>query len=155
MAAVIAGGINPAPTSRAPRNSAKSALNEYTLAKLHDANPERLRARIRELTEECRRLREELGKSTKDRLATNPLANDDGAPVAYRRGKSRARSHDLGDVEKNTIVIDRREGLWRMRVYPDRIQFFRSRELAEAHAQEVACSQMPRWTVIVREQEPG
>jgi hypothetical protein len=124
------------------------------LAKLHDANPERLRARIRELTEECRRLREELGKSTRDRLAANPLANDAGVPVAYRRRKSRERSSDLGDVEKNTVVIDRREGLWRMRIYPDRIQFFRSRELAEAHAQEFACAQVPPWTVFVREHEP-
>ena len=54
-------------------------------------------------------------------------------------------------LEKNTIVIDHREGLWRMRIYPDQVQLFRSRELAEAHAQEIACSHVPPWTVIVRE----
>ncbi len=53
-------------------------------------------------------------------------------------------------LEENTIVVDRREGLWRMRVYPDQIQMFRSRELAEAHAQEIACSKIPAWTVVVR-----
>jgi hypothetical protein len=55
------------------------------------------------------------------------------------------------DFEKNTIVIDRRDGLWRMRLYPDTVRIFRSRELAEAHAQEVACSRIPPWTVIVRD----
>jgi hypothetical protein len=55
-------------------------------------------------------------------------------------------------LERNTIVIDQREGLWRLRMYPDKMQLFRSRELAEAHAQELACSQVPPWTVIVREE---
>lgn len=54
---------------------------------------------------------------------------------------------------KNTIIVERRDGLWRMIVYPNAVQIFRSRELAEAHAQEVACSQVPAWTVIVREPE--
>ena len=58
-----------------------------------------------------------------------------------------------GDLrpEPNTIIIDQREGLWRMRVYPDQVQLFRSREQAEAYAREFACSQIPPWTVIVRE----
>ena len=59
----------------------------------------------------------------------------------------------MSNVEKNTIVIDRRGGLWRMRVYPDTVQTFRSRELAEAHAQELACSKVPRWPVIVRDSD--
>lgn len=54
---------------------------------------------------------------------------------------------------KNTIIVERRDGLWRMIVYPNAVQIFRSRELAEAHAQEVACSHIPAWTVIVREPE--
>jgi hypothetical protein len=54
-------------------------------------------------------------------------------------------------VEKDTIVIDKRDGLWRLRLYPDVVQFFPSRELAEAHAKELACSNIPPWTVIIRE----
>lgn len=55
------------------------------MAKLHDTDTERLYARIRELTEECRRLRQELGTSTKDRIAKNPMANDkDSAPRRAR-----------------------------------------------------------------------
>jgi hypothetical protein len=57
----------------------------------------------------------------------------------------------MGDLERNTILIECREGLWRMRVYPDQMQLFRSRELAEAQARELACSKIPAWTVIVRE----
>ena len=53
-------------------------------------------------------------------------------------------------VEPNTIAIDEREGLWRMRIYPDQVQLFPSRELAEAHARDLACSKIPPWTVIVR-----
>ena len=53
--------------------------------------------------------------------------------------------------EPNTILVERRDGLWRMVVYPDEVQMFRSRELAEAHAQEVACSKVPAWPVMVRE----
>lgn len=53
-------------------------------------------------------------------------------------------------LEKNTIVIDRRDGLWRMRMYPDAVQMFASREQAEARAQELACAQSPPWTVVVR-----
>ena len=34
----------------------------------------------------------------------------------------------------NTIIIDQREGLWRMRVYPDQVQLFRSREQAGVRA---------------------
>lgn len=52
-------------------------------------------------------------------------------------------------LEKNTIVIDRRDGLWRMRTYPDAVQMFGSREQAEARAKELACAQSPPWTVIV------
>lgn len=59
----------------------------------------------------------------------------------------------MSDVEQNTIVIDRRGALWRMRVYPDKVQTFRSRELAEAHAQELACSKVPRWAVIIRDSD--
>ena len=64
------------------------------------------------------------------------------------------RKHATHLVERparNTILVESREGLWRMIVYPDEVQMFRSRELAEAHAQERACSQEPPWTVIVRE----
>lgn len=57
------------------------------------------------------------------------------------------------DVEPNTVVVDRRDGLWRMRVHPDEVRLFRSRELAEAHARELACSRMPPWTVIIRDTE--
>lgn len=56
---------------------------------------------------------------------------------------------------RNTILVEPREGLWRMVVYPDEVQMFRSRELAEAHAQERACSRVPPWTVIIREPESG
>jgi len=66
--------------------------------------------------------------------------------------EGRERNADM-PVEKNTILIDRRDGLWRMRVYPDKVQMFRSRELAEAHAQELACARVPPWTVIIREPE--
>lgn len=59
----------------------------------------------------------------------------------------------MPDLERNTIVVDLREGLWRMRVWPDEMQLFRSRDLAEAKAREVACSKIPAWTVIVREPE--
>jgi len=34
-----------------------------------------------------------------------------------------------------------------MRVYPGQVQLFRSREAAEAHAQELACATVPPWTV--------
>lgn len=51
---------------------------------------------------------------------------------------------------RDTIIVERRDGLWRMLVYPDGVQMFRSRELAEADAQEIACSHIPAWTVIVR-----
>ena len=53
------------------------------------------------------------------------------------------------DIAPNTIVIDCRDGLWRMRIYPDQVQMFPSRELAEAHARELACSRIPAWAVIV------
>ena len=55
---------------------------------------------------------------------------------------------------RDTIIVERRDGLWRMIVYPNDVQIFRSRELAEAHAQEVACSRVPAWTVIIREPQP-
>ena len=61
---------------------------------------------------------------------------------------------DATPLEKDTIVIERRDGLWRMRVHPDLIQLFESRELAEAHAKEIACSHIPAWTVIVESNEP-
>ena len=48
---------------------------------------------------------------------------------------------------RNTILVERREGLWRMVVYPDEVQMFRSRELASRR--------VPPWTVIVREPETG
>jgi hypothetical protein len=54
-------------------------------------------------------------------------------------------------LEQNTIRIECREGLWQMRVYPDLMQLFRSRELAEACARELACSKIPAWTVVVSE----
>ena len=58
------------------------------MAKLHDTDPERLRSRIRELTDECRRLREELRKSTQDRIAGNPMANERSrSSAAPRRQK--------------------------------------------------------------------
>ena len=60
---------------------------------------------------------------------------------------------DMDDLEKNTIVVERRERLWRMRVWPNLIQLFPSREQAEAQAREVACSKVPAWTVIVHEPE--
>lgn len=60
---------------------------------------------------------------------------------------------DMDDLERNTIVIDMRERLWRMRVWPNLIQLFPSRELAEAHAEELAMSHSPPWTVIVRKPE--
>jgi hypothetical protein len=56
----------------------------------------------------------------------------------------------MPDIEKNTVVVEQREGLWQMLVYPDMVQFFPSRELAEAHAQELAYSKIPPWTVVVR-----
>jgi hypothetical protein len=46
-----------------------------------------------------------------------------------------------------------RERLWRMRVWPNLIQMFPSREQAEMHARELACSKIPAWTVIVHEPE--
>jgi hypothetical protein len=55
------------------------------------------------------------------------------------------------DLEQNTILIECREGLWQMRVYPDLMQLFRTRELAEARARELACSKIPVWTVVVPE----
>lgn len=58
------------------------------MAKVPDTDSEALTVRIRELTEECRRLREELSKSTKDRIAENPMAND--RPMPQRR-TTRAR----------------------------------------------------------------
>jgi hypothetical protein len=61
----------------------------------------------------------------------------------------------MKDLEKNTIVIDQRDGLWRMHVYPNTVQIFRSRELAEANAQELACARIPPWTIIIREPEAG
>ena len=42
-----------------------------------------------------------------------------------------------------------------MRVYPDLVRFFPSRELAEAQAHELALSRIPPWTVIVCEAEGG
>jgi hypothetical protein len=59
----------------------------------------------------------------------------------------------MDDLEQNTIVVDRRERLWRMRVWPNLIQLFPSRDQAEARARDVACSQIPAWTVIVHEPE--
>ena len=56
-------------------------------------------------------------------------------------------------LQENTIVIDQRDGMWRMRVWPDQVQFFGTRESAQAHAQDLACSKTPRWTVIVRDSE--
>jgi hypothetical protein len=60
---------------------------------------------------------------------------------------------NMDDLEQNTIVVDRRERLWRMRVWPNLIQLFPSREQAEAQAREIACSKIPAWTVIVHEPE--
>jgi hypothetical protein len=58
-------------------------------------------------------------------------------------------------LDKNTIVIDRRDGLWRMRVHPDTVQMFGTREEAEARAQELACAQDPPWTVVVKTALPA
>jgi hypothetical protein len=57
----------------------------------------------------------------------------------------------MDGLERNTIVVDMRERLWRMRVWPNLIQLFPSREQAEARARELACSRTPAWTVIVHE----
>jgi hypothetical protein len=74
--------------------------------------------------------------------------------IMHASGRTReAFRQTMTDLEKNTIVIDQRDGLWRMRVYPDIVQMFRSRELAEANAQDLACSRIPPWTVIIRERE--
>ena len=84
--------------------------------------------------------------------ATSPLR------VALARLARRAAhvpEGDMGDLEQNTIVVDLREGLWRMRVWPDRIRLFRSREQAETQARELARSKSPAWRVIVRETEPA
>jgi hypothetical protein len=59
----------------------------------------------------------------------------------------------MRDLERNTIVVEMRERLWRMRVWPNLIQMFPSREQAEMHARELACSKIPAWTVIVHEPE--
>jgi hypothetical protein len=59
----------------------------------------------------------------------------------------------MDDLEQNTIVVDQRERLWRMRVWPNLIQLFPSREQAEARARDLACSKVPVWTVIVHEPE--
>ena len=59
----------------------------------------------------------------------------------------------IPDLDKNTIIVEAREGLWRMLVYPDQIQLFPSREAAEANARNLALSRIPPWTVIVREAE--
>jgi hypothetical protein len=39
-----------------------------------------------------------------------------------------------------------------MRVYPDAVQLFGSREQAEAYAQELACAREPSWTVIIHDE---
>ncbi len=56
----------------------------------------------------------------------------------------------MDPVERNTIVVDSREAVWRVRVYPNHVKLFLSREGAEAHAQQIACSKTPVWPVIVR-----
>jgi hypothetical protein len=58
----------------------------------------------------------------------------------------------IPDLDKDTIIVEAREGLWRMLIYPDQIQLFRSRELCEANARNLALSRIA-WTVIVREPE--
>ena len=59
------------------------------MAKVRDTDTDALHARIRELTEECRRLREDLGKSTKDRIAQNVMVNERPMPPRRNRPKSR------------------------------------------------------------------
>ena len=82
-----------------------------------------------------------IGGTSPFRVALARLAR---RPVSVPEG-------DMSDLEENTIVIDVRDGLWRMRVWPGMIRLFRSRELAEAHARDLASSKSPAWRVIVRE----
>jgi hypothetical protein len=55
------------------------------------------------------------------------------------------------ESEHNTIVVERSDGLWRVLIHPDQGQTFGSRELAVAHAEQLAFSRVPASTVIVRE----
>jgi hypothetical protein len=65
------------------------------------------------------------------------------------------RRRELGtlmtNTEQNTIVVEQSDGLWRVLIHPDQVQTFGSRELAVAHAQQLACSRVPASTVVVRE----
>ena len=85
-------GTNPAFTAAPRQRSPTSASGGYTVPKVRDTDPDALNARIRELTEECRRLREELGRSTKDRIAHNAMAND--IPMPPRRNRPRPKKQD-------------------------------------------------------------
>ena len=57
----------------------------------------------------------------------------------------------MTDIEENTVVVERHEGLWRVLVYPNGVHTFGARTLAEGFAREVAYSRTPPWTVVVRE----
>ena len=57
----------------------------------------------------------------------------------------------MTNTEQNTIVVERSDGLWRVLIHPDQVQTFGSRELAVAHAEQLAFSRVPASTVIVRE----
>jgi len=52
--------------------------------------------------------------------------------------------HD--ESEHNTIVVERSDGLWRALIHPDQVQTFGSRELAVAHAEQLAFSRVPAST---------
>ena len=57
----------------------------------------------------------------------------------------------MTNTEQHTIVVERSDGLWRVLIHPDQVQTFGSRELAVAHAEQLAFSRVPASTVIVRE----
>ena len=66
----------------------------------------------------------------------------------------RARGSKVGtsdSLEPNTIVVDSREAIWRVRVYPGHVQLFLSRAMAEARARDIARLKAPPWTVILHE----
>ncbi len=67
----------------------KTAARGYDRGTTTRHGPESLHARIRELTEECRRLRKELVTSTNDRIASNAMAND--IPMPSRRTRQRLK----------------------------------------------------------------
>jgi hypothetical protein len=57
----------------------------------------------------------------------------------------------MTNTEQNTIVVERCDGLWRVLIHPDQVQMFGSRELAVAHAQQLARARLPASMLIVRE----